>query len=408
MNPQAWNLDEDEFGATKPPKPRVAESDRSAGTPFHVLPEQLPLFAQQLLLHLLVAIALPVVLLVGILLYYSRYLPEIIVVSMPLGFAVGVSSYFSKYSAYEKDKRDPILQMLRLATEKPSPRLILASSLLPPAILFLGSVCVVWGCNRFIAVALPASIAAYLFYRFGHMPVTFFEQLLLAQPAMPPEAKDELRLPSCRPNIELFFGILVGIIAVPILVSTTVALMLLTLCLVVVYWPYLLPLAEAAPRGEAIRYLLAFAYRIPEWFVTYPDVYPTDRPDGDLNTWAPPFALSNRTKITVVLMCSLYLTLILGLSYYCPWEIFAKLSTNLPYDITNKPTTLTDYSWLFAPFIFFLSSNPMAVYLLTYVFGVLGFVVIPPAVLLAIYLPRIVELEELRQIVKEYRSSEKA
>lgn len=450
MNEQVWNLDDD-LGdlEARAPKARTADPDAGSGHPIASLVEKIPLIAQMYFLHLQVAVGIPIVILTYWATYKSRLLPEILIGSCPVGFAIGLWLYFKSLKLYLEKKdnrflasesshptkpsawsiiawtvRAPVDLFFRSVPAKYYPKSFFAAALpaskgsLPPkpsgwsiiawtvgapVAIFLGSVLVIWCRNRFLAAALPAAITGYLFYAFGDAPVKFFEQFLLCQPGMPYDDRTNLQLAERRPNLPLLYLILAGIVSVPILVSNTFALILLTFGLCVVFSQYAGILWRAAPGGAAIWYFLTFAYRICQWFVNYPEMYETERPDEDRDQWAPPMAEADRKLIAWGLTTSLLLTLLVTLTYYCPWQFFAKLSTDLPPEITNT-TALHGYTWLFAPFLIATFADPLSTYLFCFVFAVAGFLLIPPAVLLAIYFPRLLELEAIHQRVKAIRS----
>lgn len=404
MTEQAWNL-EDDLGElpTGPGKPRTANPDTGSAHPINVIIEQVPLIAQFHLLHIQVAFAVPVIIFIGTLLYFSRFLPEILVGSSPLGFLIGLWLYFDWLNYYQGNKDSKILKYFKILPSKPSGWFIVLCTAVPPLVIFVGSAIVVWGRNRFLAAAFPAALTWFLFFSYGDAPIKFFEQLLLSQPPMPTDARTKMRLPECGPNLPLLALLLMGMISFPILFSNTVALMLLTFALCAYFCLNARFLWQMAPRGAAVRYFLTFAYRVAQWFLNYPEVYPSKRSHEDLDRWAPPFSQSQRRLIAGGLTASLLLTLIVDLSYYCPWEFFAKLSTDLPAP-SSSGSAFDGYSWLFMPFTNIASANPLAAYLPTFVFAIAGGLILPPAILIAIYLPRLIELEQIHQQVKAMRS----
>lgn len=396
---QDWNLDDDEFGQPKKPKARTAYPYEGAGSPILIIVERIPLVARALLLQVQIAVAVPLVLLAGNAMYYSRYLPEILVASCPLGFGFGMWKYFRDLKTHQEQKENPLQKINNRIAREPKPWEIFAWTLGPPVVLFLGSVMALWSHNRFIAATLPALLAGGVFAKWGGEPIKFYEQYLLCQVGVPGEARKKKALPEHRPDLWLFALLLMGIVALPILTSNTVALIVLTVGLAIYCGDKSSGLWRRPERRDAVQYFLfTLVYRICRRFVSYPDQFESAHPSENADKWAPPSTQWHRVFVFFTLLGSLYLVLIVGLSYYCPWEFFAKLTTDLPNETLNSPgTTLQGYVWLFAPFIALPLADPLAVYLLTFVFAVAGFILLPPTILVAIYFPRILELEGLRQ-----------
>jgi len=391
-----WNLDDDEFGTEWSPRARTAYPDMGGATPILVLVEKIPLIARILLLHMQIAIAIPFVILAATAMYYSRFLPELLVVSCPLGFVIGARNYFQALNAFLKGERSPEQVIANIVLVKPNPWYIVIWGLGLPLGLFVGSVTVLWSHNRFIAVAIPATVTFALFAKWGSEPIRFYEQFLLSQVEFDNNAKLDKALPKHGPDPWILATILMGIVSLPILVSSTFALFALVIGLSAYCAHVFLPFWQRTDWVEAIVYFLTFAYRVCQRFVAYPEVLETRRPIEDAQNWAPPSTATHRSLVFFGLLGSLYLTLIVGLSYYCPWEIFAKLTLEIPDSFASEGV-LHGYWWLFAPFFLTPLADPLAVYLFTFVFGIAGFALIPPTILLVIYFPQLVALERIRQ-----------
>jgi hypothetical protein len=198
--------------------------------------------------------------------------------------------------------------------------------------------------------------------------------------------------------------ILFSLLTAPILLSTAHAILVVTLASA---GSLLLKARQTGHQKplELISYLFGRSHELATVFLNQRDV--TTEAER-WRHWTPPIARRYRDGIALALLASLYAVLITGLTYYCPWEVFAGLfvpdfRTNMLFIPDETPQ---GYDWIRLPFSLAFEAKPLAGYMLTYVFAIVGFLFLPPVVLFAVYFDQLVALEGIYQKIKAIRRAD--
>ena len=346
-----------------------------------------------LLTQTTVAIGMPLLFTVGHYLFATGWLPEIVIGSILVSFFLGIYSYWKNESL----RRQPIGH---LRVDEPMYKIsgsfwanLLAPMIFWPLALAATGVFSVWSEKHFVAIAIPAFACAYLSVAYGAMPVAFLKEYFLAFPEIPPSERYYGDRGEVRPNDRLLFVVLGVLLFLPIVTSATVTYLLLPLILVVTV---LLKL-HALNRPDWIRLLRYLVLRSHAFIQIYLDYHDTAE-DAVRGHWIPPSTRKSRRlqfKALFAAVCALLLT---SLSYYCPWEFFAwGFVPESRLAETSVSLGEGKFAWLFAPFAVARFADPLAGYMLTYLFALLGYIVFPPLFLFTLYFDRIVEVEAIHQ-----------
>jgi hypothetical protein len=401
-DPNDWDFSDEHWGEPRP-EPVTA---RRATTAAHPARLDVPLYtveARLIILHLLVAASLPVIFFCGQVLYRSGYLPELIVGSVIVAFIYGLKRYIT--AIRERVSIASTRPGLRTSDLPGAPSLVtdvLKLCLFAPLVIGLASVFAVWSQNHFVAILNPAIACFAAFFYLGSKPIEFWQEYLMAQPEI---ELDDLRFRprgSGEPDLKLLGVMLFLLLTAPILLSTAHAILLFAL---LIGGSLALKLRRLGHRNSSalLIYLLHRCHVLLHVYLDYKDVYRGQ----EMAAWVPPSSRVQRFQTFIVLGTALFTVLLTGLTYYCPWEFFAALFVPSfkasPFLVpSTKPL---DYDWLRLPFFLAFQAEPIAGYLLTFILAIGGSLLFPPAVLLALYFERLVELETLNQEIKRYRRS---
>ncbi|BBO34164.1 hypothetical protein [Lacipirellula parvula] len=398
---EKWDLEDDDLGKIQKPKPLTTPRDKTGGFPLLYIWPNVPLLGRAFILHVQVALAIPLVLATSLTLYRSGTLPIAVIGSFPVTFLICTWNYIRLLRLRKRQLESPFPPHPLLIQREPDVIwYLIAPTLYVPIGLLVGSILSIWFGNRFVATFIPALISFAAFYKFGGRPIEFYFEHMICQPFMPAEYRHEKPSKDGQPNMLLLGGLLVAIVTLPILISTSVAI-----AAVAGFVGWFLWVRSKRVRdgndSQIVLYFVVQAYRVARTYVDYPTVFESARSLDDANQWLPPSTQLVRRCIFFGLIGSLYAALILGLTYYCPWDIFASLFV-MPNEsaLVTGDDLLHGYSWLFAPFLHIPLASPLAPYLLCFGIAVILFLTLPPAILLAIYYPRLVELERLHQELK--------
>jgi len=316
-----------------------------------------------------VALAIPLVLAISLFLYRAGVLPEVIIGSLPLTFVICLWNYIRLLRLRKKQLESPFPPHPLLVQREPNIIwYLLAPTFYVPLGIFAASILTIWFGNRFLATFLPALITFVAFYRYGGRPIEFYFEYLICQPCLPAAYRHEKPAKEGQPNMLLLGGLLVTIVTLPILISTAATILIVTGFLGWFLWVRARRLCTGN-EYEIPLYFVVQAYRIARTFAEYPTVFESPRASDNSNQWQPPSTQLERCCIFFGLLGSLYTSLLLGLTYYCPWDAFPSRvagPSSAPPD-----SLLTGYSWLFAPLLQLPLASPLALYLLCFVIAVI-------------------------------------
>ena len=248
--------------------------------------------------------------------------------------------------------------------------------------------------NRLFASGILAVATFIVFERLGKKPLDFFREYLFADSVFTNDQRRVLPTTSIRPSRITLLLFLSVIVFVPWLHSTTFAILLLCL-----FCPAIL-LLHAAWNGspvESFRLASRTARFILTEYLTYPDVASPAR------SWAAPETCDTRRNTFTYLWVSLAATLMVGLSYCIPWELFASYFQP-GFHWTVPPTGLVGHSWLIAPLSTAFSASGEYRWALG-IGAVLSFV-LPYVMLFTLYLPGIQKSFQTMTAVEEMKSAD--
>jgi hypothetical protein len=149
------------------------------------------------------------------------------------------------------------------------------------------------------------------------------------------------------------------------------------------------------------HYFLRRAVHLCRAYLDYEDVLALQEPQTDPlgnHAWIPPQDQATRQSSFYLLLISLQLVLLVGLSFYCPWEVFVQAA---------EPDQLTELAshWTIRPIVLALRATPHSAALFCWCIATLLFIFLPPLVLLTLYLRCVVAIEPLRQMILQRQRS---
>jgi hypothetical protein len=323
-----WDLSTG-FSEVRPRARKVARY-LGFGLPVRLTIPEIPLVARAILLHALLAIAIPVSLLFGLALYSHSWFPQLLVVSAPLTFSLALAIYALKMKRRnELRKKAPEIADRELSATPPS---FVWSVALPtvatPLFLLAVPTISLWFENRLIAAVSCAAAAYAAFAIFGHLPIQFFREYLLSPPLA--SRADRLRpfTGASQPDLKLLAIILLVVCLGPIYFSTAVTILGLSVGLTIYLFRSLVAVRPNDNPLKLLAYTCTRLHALGEEYIHYDDV-----PEEVKTRWVPPATKAERNIAYFAIMSALYSMLLVSLNFYCPWEPFAAWFTSTP----NEP-----------------------------------------------------------------------
>jgi len=170
--------------------------------------------------------------------------------------------------------------------------------------------------SRLVATVSLAAMAVVLCRLYGDRPLRFYQEWLLTDARLRTETRSAMRLLPLRPNLGLLAGMLALMIIIPWRHSTTLAV--LTAVVIPLAFIALLACSSERPLPQALIALFHRAKWMNHLYLAYPDQL-----SAAPGQWTPDESLATRRRNYLFLTVPLYLTIIVALSFCCPWEIFA-------------------------------------------------------------------------------------
>ena len=267
---ETWDLEDDEVGKVRSPKPLKAKRDKEGGHPLIVGIPSIPVLGRALLLHTQVAVGIPVILATGLILFHSGSLPEIIVGSIPGVFLVALWRYLRILKRRKKQLESHFPP--NPSEVIPDPDLVwhlLVPTILIPLALLLGSTLSIWFGNRFLATFIPALATFIAFLKYGTRPIEFYYEYLICQDHMPAEYRKTKPEKNGQPHMNVLGALLVGIVSIPILFSTSLAI-----CLAsgFIGWFLYVRARRLVDNNDSkiLPYFISQSYRVLRTYVDYP------------------------------------------------------------------------------------------------------------------------------------------
>lgn len=236
--------------------------------------------------------------------------------------------------------------------------------------------------SRTITSAVLAALAMGLFAFQGSMPLAFYREWMLTDPRLDDRVRSEGALPRVRPHWLTLLLVLIVIVLVPIWHTVSLAiLVVLALCI-----GHILFTASKHPGGvrAGLRTILRDGRFMHHLFLAHPDAS-----NVEPGCWVPRWSQTRRKLWSLLFTGSISLVLVVGLSFFGPWEIVARLTAG-PDWWQVPPGPERPYDWLTAPFEPLADGGPQ--YVWVFVIGFLLLFTLPTLVLLATYAPGILKL----------------
>lgn len=245
--------------------------------------------------------------------------------------------------------------------------------------------------HRLLAAGILAAATFILFELWGRRPIDFFREYLIADSVYTTEQQRDLPVQSVGPNRLTLLLILAVIVFVPWLHSTTFAVILLCLlCPAILFFHS----TKAVRPAEQFKLAIRTARFIITEYLTYPDV-----PAG-IPTWAPLDPCQSRRRAFTVLWLSLASTMMVGVSYCIPWELFASYFQD-GFQWSVPPERAPYYSWLIAPFA--RATSASSGYRWAFAVGAVLSFLLPYVVLFTLYFPAIQNAVQAMLAVEEMK-----
>ncbi len=229
--------------------------------------------------------------------------------------------------------------------------------------------------SRTTTTVVLAVAVIVLFALQGSMPLKFYREWLLTDPRMDDRARREGSLPSPRPQWLVLLGVLALVIFVPLRHSTSLAILLV----IVLSAGAILYAAAAHPLGvrTGLRALFREGRFMQHLFLAYPDAAETEP-----GCWKPRWSQARRKVWSTLFMGSIAMVLVVGLSFCCPWEFVASLTSGRGW-WQVPPEAERRHGWILLPL------RPLgeggSPYVWVFVVGFVLIFTLPSLVLLSVY-----------------------
>lgn len=262
-----------------------------------------------------------------------------------------------------------------------------------PAILAAVRLAAVLLESRLVASAVLAGAVLFLFWRYAAEPLAIYQEWLFTDPKLRGKTRAALAVEPVRPTLWVLVVFLAAAVILPWRHSTTLALV----CLILLTVGFLLYFASTGSSSlrQAVGELLLRARQVRLLYLAYPD-QAYARP----GVWVPNASLTNRRRNYLAITIPLYVTLLVTLSFCCPWEIFA--SWTLPkftWSIPPHQAGEHAYEWILYPFLA-LANTHSTTFLWSFVVALPMLMLLPPAILFVSYLPSLQRLGAISESVR--------
>jgi hypothetical protein len=248
--------------------------------------------------------------------------------------------------------------------------------------------------NRFLGLFVLVPVCVFLHYRFGPELLAFAREKLLTNIVVGARERELHSQSPLHPQLSWLVTTLLIVLVIPALFSVTLGIVALVtylgICLVQ-------QMKTLQPFGPWPTVLAAVLMRGERTALDYCDYEATE----DFH-WKPRRERSIRVARFILLTFTLDIALLVGLTCFFPWELAAALTVpgyDLPLSLLTHYAT-SDFQWILTPIELASQAKPQALYLAGIVIALPLFIFVSPAVLLATYLPGLVELEKLAQETK--------
>ncbi len=238
--------------------------------------------------------------------------------------------------------------------------------------------------SRTTTTSVLSVVVILLFAAQGSMPLAFYREWLLTDPRMDDQARRDGSLPRPHPQWLVLLGVLALVLFVPLRHSTSLAIILvIVLSLgVLAYTSIRHPLGVRA----GFRALVGEGRFMQHLFLAYPDAS-----DTEPGCWQPRWSRTRRKVWSTLFMGSTAMVLIVGLSFCCPWELVASLTSGEEW-WQIPPEAERRHGWLTLPF--WPLGDGGAPYVWVFVVGFVLIFTLPSLVLLAVYAPALLRLRQ--------------
>lgn len=276
-----------------------------------------------------------------------------------------------------------IITLWRYLTQRPIGYFLLASPVILVGVHF-GSLLLE---DRLFTIIVLSTITITFFAFFSADPLRFYQEWLFADPRISPERRQQLKTLELRPSLITLILFLAVIIVIPWLHSVTLAIAALVLYVLGLIFIHsvrtgLKPIAGTKLLFERARSV----YRL---YLAYPDS--NDKMPG---RWSYRHNLAKRRRLLFAFSSPFFLSVLLGLSFCVPWEIFGAWTIpHFPWKVPPN-TTGGDYDFLLTPFLSAAQAPPS--YYWAFVVALPLMFILPSLLLLACFLPAIIKLEKHR------------
>jgi hypothetical protein len=388
-----WEFEEGELPTWARPIESVAAQTRYV-VPGPTLPGIVTILGQMFLFRLLVNGAFLLLVWLGRDWVNEGNVGRYALIAAIAGFPLGSIGYVR--ATFRRLEQDRLVRLgHRVVLSQPS---LFTSFVVIPAVgpLFVLAAATVYFvfANRYTGIILLAAICAYCFYRWAKAPIRFAIEKLSTDHVVSTSDQEMWLRSEQEPDWRPLVICLLVVFLIPAYFSTTLGIAVLVGYVATQLVKRFRSLRRFGSWRLVVAAILMRAQKVGHDFYAY---FPMDAAH-----WTPPLSLGRRRLVLGALLATTDLVLLVGLTFFIPWELFASLSVpgfDFPVSaIAHYPTY--DFTWLTVPSQLVQLAEPREVYLASTVIAMPLFVLLPPAVLLLAYFPRLIELENIDQEIK--------
>ena len=250
--------------------------------------------------------------------------------------------------------------------------------------------------HPFTSVLLLAPVCLLLQAWLAQDVLALARDKLLVNESISRDERDRRSRDPIKPDLLPLAACLAIVLVIPAFFSTTAGIMVLIGALAYLLTERFRPALKYGPLRIVAAGLLNRAEQIASEYCDYD-------PTEDFH-WRPKRTRRKRFWTFLAATWVLDLIFLVGLTGFFPWELAAGLSVD-GYDLPSSIVThyqTGNYQWLLTPVELASKADPLGLYLVGLILAALLFVLVTPAMLLAIYLPGLIELENLAQQIKKH------
>lgn len=384
----AWDMSDLEM--TRDEQPATSSRAKTFGYPVPLAPSPIPWEAQLLIMQLALMVLYPIALGLGRTLYATDALPAAVIGSAPLALTIGTAWYVHRlWKIHVRRSLPSAPEQLPLSYTQ----LFLATVFGVPLTILLFAAFGAWFSRQLIASGLLALATGALFYYRGEFPVRFAQEYLFANPWAGRAARYDRPRDPATPDLTYLATVLTLTVIGPVFLSVAGTILVLVLYTGWKLHQSFQTLLAYGDFPQVAIYLLFRAKSLLTAYIYYPDVTAADP-----QAWPPTETRRGRWFTAFVLAGSLCATLFTGLSFFCPWDFFAWLTVPAYSTADSElPRTIDPFGWLVGPFVCLAAATSKTGMFLAFAIAAVLLFVGPPAILLTMYFPRLVDLEQLYQ-----------